>query len=652
MQQEIYNRFLNLTLLDLEEWTDKKTLQRGQSYYKSNSVSNVQSTEDGIIGDVEGTIEYTTYVNFKKNGKKKQYSINGACSCPVEIDCKHCVALVLKYLEMVKAKKKIKEINLEDDRFEKIRNPTSFDDEDDFDDEYGYESDSYVGGYDDSFYFSKNQKKEKSTSKDEIIDNLEKLDKKALLSLIKENMEKNSELKETLNHKILLSGKNPSKILTSIKKEINKLYMEVEYNDDLNFDKIKDSLNFLVDNETNSIPEIMKQLVELGNHAMNYVDEIFYGEEALVECLEIGMKGIEKIDWQNDKKILFCLELKKANDYSYTETLFNKIYSNAGKDAWSKVADSLLTKVDKIKSLPKENNQKINFSTKYGYENLVKDTILALNNANRKKEVLQLLRKEASITEDYHNLIEALMNQKEYGEVKKISLEQLKSSDGSLYLISKLKDIASIEKDNEYLLKILMWKYLNRPNLDEYKELKKLSTRLKKWKQVQEWILSYLETGNKLFGKENPEDYIQVKKEKYPFGNKFPDFREIIEIYIYENDPHKIWDWYNRAIKAHKELRSGFQALPEDKIAQMIREIRPNESIAIWKFLAEKSIGHANKNGYSDALPLLKRARDLLLKNGKNKEWEAYYQDLKLRNKNRPRCIEELAKLSGKKIVE
>lgn len=62
MKQEIYTQFTNLTWLDLEEWVGKKSFQRGQSYFESDSVCDIQTTEDGIIGGVSGTEEYTTYV--------------------------------------------------------------------------------------------------------------------------------------------------------------------------------------------------------------------------------------------------------------------------------------------------------------------------------------------------------------------------------------------------------------------------------------------------------------------------------------------------------------------------------------------------------------------------------------------------------------
>ena len=44
------------------EWVGKKSFQRGQSYFESDSVCDIQTTEDGIIGGVSGTEEYTTYV--------------------------------------------------------------------------------------------------------------------------------------------------------------------------------------------------------------------------------------------------------------------------------------------------------------------------------------------------------------------------------------------------------------------------------------------------------------------------------------------------------------------------------------------------------------------------------------------------------------
>jgi uncharacterized Zn finger protein len=501
-------------------------------------------------------------------------------------------------------------------------------------------------------YHQGNTKKDKVTTEEIILLNLEKLDKNGLLSLFKENIQKNTKLKETLELKFILNAKEPSNILLNLKKELNFLYNEVEQNDDPEFDKIKNLLNWTAENEPASIPNIMKRLCEIGNHAMSFVDEIFYGEEALIECLKIGMKGFEKIDWPDDEKILFCLDLRKTDEYSYTSNLFESFFSKVNKDSWSRVADSLISDLNKIKSLPKDKNLKIDFSSIYRYNALIKDAVEALNNANRKNEVLQLFRKEANLTKEYNHLIEYLMTKKEFKEAKSIILEQLEKEDNWFYLVSKLKDIAKIENDNHFILKILLWEYSYRPNISCYKEIKKTSTKLKKWQQMQDWILVFLETGNKLFKNENPEYYLQTKREKKSFGNKFPDFSELIEIYILEKKPAKVWEYYNLAIKPYLGTPRRFGLLPEDNIARVIQHIQPDESISIWKFLAESSISRANPNGYAAAMPYLKQAKTLLIKIGKSKHWDAYYQELKLQNKNRPRFLDEIAKLSGKKIID
>ena len=81
----------------------------------------------------------------------------------MEVDCKHCIALVLKYLDLVKTKKKLEEIEFNDERFEKIKDRIS-DDEDDFDNDFEEDEDD-----DDK---PQRNKKGKSSSNDDIISNL------------------------------------------------------------------------------------------------------------------------------------------------------------------------------------------------------------------------------------------------------------------------------------------------------------------------------------------------------------------------------------------------------------------------------------------------------------------------------------------------
>ena len=76
----------------------QQTASRGRSYQISGHVSSVYQISDDIIcGSVEGTKEYDTVVSVSVSD-----SLSSRCTCPVGLDCKHGVALMLEYLERLK----------------------------------------------------------------------------------------------------------------------------------------------------------------------------------------------------------------------------------------------------------------------------------------------------------------------------------------------------------------------------------------------------------------------------------------------------------------------------------------------------------------------------------------------------------------------
>ncbi len=109
------SRFERLTWDDLTIWAGTKTLSRGNSY--KNQVRELNMTKDrGILAWVDGTEPYATMVGMDSSGK-----LSGICSCPNPwTPCKHCVALVLAYLDSLKAKQDVPEASLSDRRLQVI----------------------------------------------------------------------------------------------------------------------------------------------------------------------------------------------------------------------------------------------------------------------------------------------------------------------------------------------------------------------------------------------------------------------------------------------------------------------------------------------------------------------------------------------------
>jgi uncharacterized Zn finger protein len=91
------NPFAVLTWQDLESWVELKTLSRGNAYQKSSAVQDLAvAGKTRLIAWVQGTKRYTTEVEIIAG------ELSSGCTCPVGIDCKHGVAVLLEYIEALK----------------------------------------------------------------------------------------------------------------------------------------------------------------------------------------------------------------------------------------------------------------------------------------------------------------------------------------------------------------------------------------------------------------------------------------------------------------------------------------------------------------------------------------------------------------------
>ncbi|HEX2958543.1 MAG TPA: SWIM zinc finger family protein, partial [Chitinispirillaceae bacterium] len=88
--------FKELKWSDLQDWAGGKATAKGIKYQEEGRVKEIKCTSSGsLVARVEGTIEYFTEVSLK-NGK-----LSSVCTCPVGHDCKHGVAAVLEYLDLI-----------------------------------------------------------------------------------------------------------------------------------------------------------------------------------------------------------------------------------------------------------------------------------------------------------------------------------------------------------------------------------------------------------------------------------------------------------------------------------------------------------------------------------------------------------------------
>ena len=125
----------------------------------------------------------------------------------------------------------------------------------------------------------------------------------------------------------------------------------------------------------------------------------------------------------------------------------------------------------------------------------------------------------------------------------------------------------------------------------------------------------------------------------------------LIELAIAEKKPTEVLKWYDMK-PSTIGYSWGYMYTSSLDVAQAIKEKYPDRAIAIWKEQAESAISRIQVSGYQEAGTYLREVQNTLKRLNREQEWEAYLSELRNENKRRPRCLEVLDGLAGKRIID
>jgi uncharacterized Zn finger protein len=78
------------------------------------------------------------------------------------------------------------------------------------------------------------------------------------------------------------------------------------------------------------------------------------------------------------------------------------------------------------------------------------------------------------------------------------------------------------------------------------------------------------------------------------------------------------------------------------RVARAAEKTHPREAIALYRQIAERTIGHRTREQYRQAADELKRVKKLYDRLGAQAEWEAYAQKLRAQYTHLPALLDEL----------
>jgi uncharacterized Zn finger protein len=108
---------------DLTDWAGERSVSRGKTYQRLGRVHDLTASEDvRLLASVIGGNRYTVTA-WCESDRKKVGGLHSRCTCPVGANgCKHAVAVVAAYLELLGKNADVPPVDPEDPRWAMLAN--------------------------------------------------------------------------------------------------------------------------------------------------------------------------------------------------------------------------------------------------------------------------------------------------------------------------------------------------------------------------------------------------------------------------------------------------------------------------------------------------------------------------------------------------
>lgn len=512
----------NLSWNDLEDWTDSRSIQRGQRYQRRGAVRQLAICSDGgLVATVSGTHLYSTLIKIDNSQRLISKKIIGLCSCPVGHRCKHGVATILEYLDAIENKREVPEANSEDSRIAHAENgwqqgSTEDWDEDDFEDEPVFIQKNQARG---KRKTTKKQvkrtrnKKNKKVSDSDIEAFLSGLSKKELVQRLLKICKTDRELKRSLADQIRLNSGDFAAVIAETKKELRSVTSEEAWYNGWkgaghlpDYRRLKTLLGTLIEGQQyDAVVQLGGELVDLGlDQVGRSHDE---GETAMQisSCFPLVAAALQKSSLAKPERLLFVINSLLKDDWDLLAPLAEVLDKKYSRRDWNSVAESLLKQLEglstpKTKQDSKEDFLGNAFHTDYNRQRLCDWVITALESAGDAEKATELCIAEARNSGAWQRAVDRLTGLKRFDEAWSLALEGLENTNPRYPgLVHRLQDsigkLAAKRKNHWVELAIHADRFVQRPSATGFLDLLKLAKKAKLSKEVEMVARTFLETG-------------------------------------------------------------------------------------------------------------------------------------------------------------
>ena len=134
-----------------------------------------------------------------------------------------------------------------------------------------------------------------------------------------------------------------------------------------------------------------------------------------------------------------------------------------------------------------------------------------------------------------------------------------------------------------------------------------------------------------------------------------PRYKILIDLAIHEQRPDDVLKWYDELVEARADQHGGWGLFPvasEEEVAEAVAASYPDRAIDIFVEAADSVASQTNTRTYPEVGRLLKRAKQVLERNGRSGEWSAILEDFRFNHRRKRRLMEVIDGIEDHPIVK
>lgn len=670
-----------LSWSDLDDWAGSRSVSRGQAYQRQGRVEDLALAADGrLLATVVGTEAYVTSVWLGSSQRKRQL-IDSVCSCPVGASgCKHAVAVVAEYLAALAEKRKVVVAETDDPRWEDLTL-------DENDDDYGSDRADRGAAVTRRVKRSAAKGGKRLAREDwdqKIVAYIEQKSPDELVEVFRSLVERFPEVRKDIQERIALGDGDVNKLVTAARREIRTVTAEFGWRNQWNgqghtpdFRPVTHRLEQLIElGHADRVVELGRDLMSRGMEQIGQSNDEGETAIALSDALGVVFDALAKSSLSAPDKLIYAIEACLKDDYDVVGAAAGRVLGlNWSISDWSSVADRLMAQLQKA---PRGKGRD-DFFQNFQRQRLSDYLLDALTRAKRRAELLPIYEAEARETDSYQRLVDYLIGQKKYEDAKRWAGEGIaktveKYPGIASRLTESLCELARREKQWDVVAAHVACGFFNDPSRESFENLEAAASRAKCLRLVRAKALQFLESGSlpisvEIDGKCSrkvtvdpdwplpfPEHIVTLMLKRYAGRKSQPYFDVLIDMAIKNKQPDEVLRWYEAAISPMESTRGRPNFLgvvyDSDRVAEAITASYPQKAIEIYRRKLDANLKTASTSAYEACAGSLAKMRPIYKSLDQEDHWDELLADIRHNYRNRPRFMEKLERMQGRKAIQ